>query len=152
MAFLSEGVLSNPIDTELFVDFVIKNGVKLNDWSKDHVYDAFVDDFVKREPVEKALERSIMFMDKWTQSKGLELKNFFREITTNEAVYVINLGKVSPWLLFLANSAADLLEEFNDEHFRLIESKIDPKFWQKRMTSKAEDVAFAKEVLGTSGL
>jgi len=54
--------------------------------------------------------------------------------------------------LFLANSAADLLEEFNDEQFRLIESKIDPKFWQKRMTSKAEDVAFAKEVLGTSGL
>lgn len=142
----------DPIDTERFVDFVIKNGVKLKDWDKDHVYDAFVDDFVKREPVEKALERSIIFMDKWTQSKGLELKDFFREITTNEAVYVINLGKVSPWVLFIADSAAELLGELNDEQFGMIESKIDPKFWQKKMTAHKEDVAFAKEVLGGSGL
>lgn len=142
----------DPIDTELFVDFVIKNGVKLNDWDKDFVYDAFVDDFVKREPVEKALERSVIFMDKWTQSKDLDLKNFFREITTNEAVYVIKLGKISPWVLFLADSASDLLGEFNDEQFGIIESKIDPKFWQKKMTNNKDDVAFAKEVLGASGL
>lgn len=141
-----------PIDTELFVDFVIKNGVKLKDWDKDHVYDAFVDDFVKREPVEKALERSVLFMDKWTQSKQVPLKDFFREITTNEAVYVINLGKVSPWILFLADSAAELLEEFNDEQFALIESKIDPKFWHKKMVNNKDDVSFAKEVLGASGL
>jgi len=142
----------DPIDTELFVDFVIKNGVKLNDWDKDHVYDAFVDDFVKREPVEKALERSVIFMDKWTQSKQLNLKDFFREVTTNEAVYVIKLGKISPWVLFLAESASELLGEFNDEQFGIIESKIDPKFWQKKMTNNKDDVAFAKEVLGASGL
>ena len=141
-----------PIDTELFVDFVIKNGVKLKDWDKDHVYDAFVDDFVKREPVEKALERSVLFMDKWTQDKNVPLKDFFREITTNEAVYVINLGKVSPWVIFLAESAAELLNEFNDEQFGIIESKIDPKFWQKKLTNNAADVTFAKEILESSGL
>lgn len=141
-----------PIDTELFVDFVIKNGVKLKDWDKDHVYDAFVDDFVKREPVEKALERSIIFMDKWTQDKGLELKDFFREITTNEAVYVINRGKVSPWVLFIAESAAELLGELNDEQYGMIESKIDPMFWQKKLTNNKDDVSFAKEVLSGSGL
>ena len=142
----------DPIDTELFVDFVIKNGVKLKDWDKDHVYDAFVDDFVKREPVEKALERSVVFMDKWTTEKGIPLKDFFREITTNEAVFVINLGKISPWVIFLADSAAELLDEFNDEQFGIIESKIDPKFWQKKLTNNADDVMFAKEILGSSGL
>jgi len=141
-----------PIDTELFVDFVIKNGVKLNDWEKEHVYDAFVDDFVKREPVEKALERSVIFMDKWTTGKNLELSNFFREITATEATYVIKMGKISPWVIFLAGSATELLDEFNDEQFGIIESKIDPKFWQGKMIKYKEDVTFAKEILGASGL
>jgi hypothetical protein len=142
----------DPIDTELFVDFVIKNGVKLNDWDKEHVYDAFVDDFVKREPVEKALERSVIFMDKWTRKKDLPLSNFFKAITATEATYVIKMGKISPWVIFLANSAPDLLDEFNDEQFGIIESKIDPKFWQGKMTKHKEDVLFAKEILGASGL
>ena len=66
--------------------------------------------------------------------------------------YVIKLGKISPWVLFLAESASELLGEFNDEQFGIIESKIDPKFWQKKMTNNKDDVAFAKEVLGASGL
>jgi hypothetical protein len=141
-----------PLNTEMFVDFVIKNGVKLKDWDKEYVYDLFVDDYVKREPVDKALERSILFMDNWTSSKSLELKDFFREITTIEATGVIKMGKISPWVIYLADSANEMLEEFNDEQFGIIENRIDPKVWQQKMVNNKEDVSFVKEILGAAGL
>jgi hypothetical protein len=142
----------DPLNTELFVDFIIKNGVKLKDWDKEYVYDLFVCDYIQREPVEKALERSVLFMDNWTKSKDVPLHDFFRQITTIEATNVFKMGRISPWVIYLADSATELLNEFNDEQFGIIESKIDPKIWQKKMITNKEDVSFAKEILGATGL
>ena len=91
-------------------------------------------------------------MDTWTKSKDLPLHDFFREITTIEATNVFKMGRISPWVIYLADSATELLNEFNDEQFGMIESKIDPKFWQQKMVTNKEDVSFAKEILGATGL
>lgn len=143
---------NDPINTELFVDFVIKNGVKLNDWATDKVYEAFVNDYVKREPVEKALERSVLFITAWCEDKQLPFDSFFNEITTIEAARVIQQGKISPWMLFLAATANSLLAEFNEEQFAMISNVIDPKFWKAKLTKNPDDVAFAKEIIGAANL
>ena len=39
-----------PLYIEKYIDFVIMNGIKLKDWSKDYVYDTYIDDLIKKEP------------------------------------------------------------------------------------------------------
>ena len=49
----------NPLYPERFVDFVIKSGVKLDHWCRDELYDKYLSDLVKVEPVESAVQRSL---------------------------------------------------------------------------------------------
>lgn len=142
----------DPINTDMFIDFIIKNGVKLRDWRTDFVYESYLEDLMRKEPPEKGLERTIVFLSKWAEENNGEFQNFFREVSTIEASFYIKAGRISPWVLYLADSAGDLLSEFNDEQYGMIETIIDPGVWTKRMTKNPTDVRFIRDTLKVAGL
>jgi hypothetical protein len=141
-----------PINIDQFIDFVIKNGVKLKDWTKEFVYDQYVEDLIKKEPADSAVERSIVTMDEWAQKNKTTMGNFFKEISANEAAFLIKRGKLSPWALYLAESGDPLMQSFNEEHVKIISGMIDPSFWHKKFKSKSDDVDFIADVLKAAGL
>jgi hypothetical protein len=142
----------NPINTNDFVDFVIRNGVKLNDWQKDYVYETYLQDLVSKEPPEKGLERTIVFMNEWADENNCTYDQFFSVIPTTEAAYLIKTGRISPWVLYLSESAGNLLDQFNDEQYNMIKAIIDPSVWTKRIQKHSEDVKFIKETLKVAGI
>lgn len=140
-----------PVYPEQFIDFVINNSVKLKDWTKDYVYDTYINALVKKEPADSAVERSITEIIKWTDNNNTPFVTFFSQITANEASYLIRTGKISPWVLYLSDSGGKLVERFNMDHSNVIGDIIDPGYWVKKFKNN-EDVAYVKTLLAQAGI
>ena len=141
-----------PIFPEQFIEFVISNGVKLKDWTNDQVYYLFIEDLIKREPANSAAERTITNILEWCENNKVLFNEFFRNVGPNEGSYLIRTGKISPWVLYLCESAEVLMNSFNEDHSKIIADIIDPGYWMRKFKKQNEDVIYIKEVLHQAGL
>ena len=55
----------NPLYPERYIDYVLHSKIKLDHWARDDLYEAYLIDAIKREPVEAALQRTITTMMDW---------------------------------------------------------------------------------------
>jgi len=140
------------IDTERFIDFVIKNGVKLRDWRKAFVYETFLQELMNKEPVERALERTLIALQEWATDNETTYNKFFEYVTTTEATHIIRSGRISPWVLYLSESAGELMGRMSSEQGEMIQSIINPSVWQARFHNRQDDVKFVVDVLDKAGL
>jgi len=141
-----------PMYPDQFIEFVIKNSVKLKDWTKDFVYDLYIEDIIKKEPAESATERTITEIMEWCKKNDVSFNNFFCDISANEAAYLIKTGRISPWVLYLANSGDQLMARFNEDHGKMIGKIIDPGFWMKKFKKSVDDVEYIRNLLTQVGL
>ena len=139
--------LLKPIRVEQYIDFVIMNNIKLKDWTKDFVYDIYINDLVKKEPAADAIERTIKEIIDWCDKNSVEFGKFFSSISANEASYLIKVGKISPWALYLADTGDDLMGRFNEDNSKMIGAIIDPAFWKKKFKKAEEDVDYIRSLL-----
>ncbi len=141
-----------PINTDAFVDYVIKNGVKLKDWTKEYVYDAYLKEHVIKEPADKALERTIVEMEKWAKQNNDCFRDFFRKANENEATFMIRSGRISPWVLYLSESGDELFKRLNEEHGKIIDESINPEDWEVIFEKRQDEVEFVASILDEAGI
>lgn len=137
----------NPISPERFINYVIDNGIKLKDWTKDYVYDSYLKELIIKEPAERALERTIKEMDKWAEENNDVFNNFFINANVNEATFMLRNGRVSPWVLYLSETGDQLLNKMNIEHEKIIAESIDPDDWKKIFEKRPDEVDFVMGIL-----
>lgn len=154
-AFVKFGSFINnvePLYPERFIDFVIKSGVKLDHWCRDELYDKYLTDLVKVEPVESAIQRSLQYMMEWGDENNANFAHYFRYVNLNRAVHHIREGKVSPWMVMNTASGVELLKKFSDEQLELVNQTLDIPFWAKKIRDNPADVALVKEVCKETGI
>lgn len=137
---------------ESFAEWLIKNGKKLTDWSKDSTYDAFLLEYVRKEPGMRALERTIIYLNEWAQESGKEWNQYFMEVSTGRAVHDIRACKISPWVLYLSETGDQLLTRFNSEQIGLIEHIIDATFWMSVFKTNDTEVDQIQETCSVAKL
>ena len=135
----------NPIYPEKYIDFVILSKIKLDHWARDDLYEAYLIDTLKAEPVEAALQRSITTMMDWAQEQNAQWSDYFRLVNTTRAVQHIQQGKISPWLLLGCIPGKTLLKSFSDEQLQMTARYINPEFWQSKFKSYPADHLFVTE-------
>lgn len=136
-----------PVDQDRFVDFVFRNYSKDREWCKGKVYEAYIIDLLGKEPVEKGLERSILTMVEWGEKYNTEWTTFFEGVSPSEATHLVQMGKISPWVMFLAETSDSLWDRLSEEQYSIIDSVINTKIWMARFTIKKEDVTWARDTL-----
>jgi hypothetical protein len=141
-----------PIYPEQFIEFVIKNGVKLKDWTKDFVYDTYIENLVKTEPATSATERTITDILEWCNKNGVKFDKFFSAISENEAAYMIKTGRITPWVLYLSTTGEELMTRFSEDHAKIIRDIIDAGFWMRKFKKAADDVEYITTLLEQAGL
>lgn len=141
-----------PIYIEQYIDYVLLNGVNLKDWTKDFVYEIYITDLVKKEPAVSGAERTITEIIKWSEANNTDFVDFFSSISSNEAAYIIKMGRISPWVLYLASSGGNLMARFNEDHANMVAGIIDAGFWMKKFKKAPDDVAYIKSLLEQAGL
>ncbi len=154
-AFVKFGSFINNVDPlypERFIEYVIKSGVKLDHWCRDELYEKYLADLIKIEPVESAIERSLKYMMEWGEEQNANFAHYFDYVNINRAVHHVRDGKVSPWLLLNSESGIKLLRKFNDEQLELVNQTLDLSFWSKKFKEQPADVAFVKEVCKETGI
>jgi len=132
---------------EKFIDFVIKSGVKLDHWCRDELYDTYLFEMIKVEPVEGAVKRSLETMMDWGDKNQAPYNDYFKYVNHNRAVNDIRYGRISPWMLLNSAEGVQLLESFNDEHLNIIEPVLDIIYWKKHFTNNKDDVKLVKEII-----
>ena len=140
------------LEPEKFAEWLIKNGKKLADWSKDALYDEFLLEYVKKETGLRALERSILYLAEWAEDNSTDWQEYFKIVSTARAVHDIRSAKISPWLIYLSETGRDLLIRFSDEQIKMINHIIDAKFWTKVFVKNPEEVEEVQAACVAAGI
>lgn len=142
----------NPLYPDKFVDYVIKSGVKLDHWCRDALYEKYLYDTLKTEPVEAAVQRSITTMIDWAEQNSASYTHYFNYVNLNRAVHDIKNGKISCWVILNSKSGHDMLNKFSDEQLDMIAPALDMPYWVKRFKETPADVALVKEICRETGI
>ena len=145
-------VTNEYLKPEEFAEWLIKEGKKLADWSKDKLYDEFLLVYVKKEPGMKALERTIIYLDSWGKEHNKPWQDYFKEVSSARAVHDIRSAKISPWMIYLCESGDELLVKFSDEQVKMIQHIIDATFWMKQFANNREEVEEVKNACEVAGI
>ena len=141
-----------PVDQSRFVDYVFRNSIKERDWCKDKVYEAYIVELLAKEPANRGLERSVKTMEKWSQENDKPFNEFFIHVSPAEATHLVKMGKISPWVLYLAETSDHLWDRLSDEQADIIASVINPKIWKAKFELKKDDCSFTRDVLREAGI
>lgn len=142
----------NPLYPDQYLDYLIREGIKISKWCDDEVYDEYASRMIRKESVETALERSIHTMVEWSESCEHEWYDYFRKVSKSRAVWNIRDGKVSPWLVLNCASGKALMASFSDEQLQMVYAILDPKHWGIRFARHKSDVNLVKDIAKKAGL
>jgi hypothetical protein len=142
----------NAINPEEFIDFVIRNSVKLDKWTSDSVYETYIQELNRKESADRAVERSILLMQKWGEEYDRPFNKFFEEVSKPLAIHYIKSGRISPWVIFNCDNGAELIDSLSDHELTLINDCLEPAFWTRKFNARAEDVQFVKMILKKAGV
>ena len=142
----------NPLYPTKFVDYVIKSGVKLDHWCRDELYEKYLFDILKVEPVESAVQRSLQTMMEWGDTHNANYAHYFNYVSLNKAVHDIINGKISFWIILNSNTGKTMVSNMSDEQLAMIAPVFDVPFWMKKFKQSPADVALVQEICNEVGI
>lgn len=135
-----------------FIDYVIKNNLPIDNWTHDIVFEQYIKELIRTEPPEQALERAIILMREWGQQHDKPWNDFFREVNTNQIANWVKMGRISPWVLYNADSAADMLTRCTPEQVGIIMTAAPVAQWSLKFKNDKEGANFVKDTLKKAGI
>jgi len=154
-AFVKFGSFINnvsPLYPDKFVDYVIKSGIKLDHWCRDELYEKYLFEALKTEPVESAVQRTIQTMMEWADDHKAEFAHYFHYVSLNKAVHDIRNGYISPWVILNTSSGQTMVRNMSDDQLDMIAPAFDVPFWLRRFKELPADVAMVKEICKEVGI
>lgn len=142
----------NAVNPNAFIEFLLKSGLKIDQWHLAPVYELYLRELSKRETPDAALERNFRVMERWATEYDEDWTNFFRKVAPAEAVLMITAGRISPWVLYTAQSSEDLFARMSPEQIELIQPALDPAFWSRKLEDHHQEVEAIRSVLEEAGI
>lgn len=142
----------NPLYPDKFIDYVIKSGVRLDNWCRDELYEKYLYDIIKVEPVDAAVQRTISTMVDWGSVNAAAYEHYFNYVNLNRAVYDIKNGNISCWIMLNCVSGKTMLEKFTDDQLDMIAPALDMPHWIRKFKDSPADVAMIKEICREIGI
>jgi len=142
----------NPLYPDKFIDYVIKSGVKLDHWCRDAIYEKYLCEIIKVEPVESAVQRTLKTMMEWGDANNADFSHYFKYVSLNRAVHDISNGHISPWVVLNSVTGQSLIRGMSDEQLNMIAPVFDVPYWLRRFKELPADVALVKEICAEAGI
>ena len=143
------------INPTAFLDWLLKNNKKIDNWCRDEFYATYLHEWLRREAVSDALERALNEMQAYADDHP-ELQNgfsdYFRYGNSNRVVHHIATGRISPWIVYNCASGVEFLDQLNEEQVGMIIQCIDPAFWQRQFQDYLADTEWVKDILQKANL
>tara|TARA_B100001057_G_scaffold131867_1_gene131119 strand:+ start:4580 stop:5317 length:738 start_codon:yes stop_codon:yes gene_type:complete len=140
------------INTAKFIDWVIDNNIKLDQWTYDVHYEKYIDTHLRVESWQDAVSRSLKTMENWADEHEVQLNTYFFAGKLTKICHDVVHGRVSSWVIFNCESGVNFLSKVNEEQLALIYPYIDPDFWQKNFIKYHNETEIVKSALKDAGL
>ena len=138
-----------------YTDWLLKNNKKLDQWCKDAFYVEWLQQYMRKESVDDAVERAFKEMQDATEvdiNLHKDFKNYFKYGGRNRICHHIANGRISPWIIYNCDTGVEFLSDLNEEQLTIIMPWIDPDFWQQKFRDYVADVEYIKNILKEAGL
>ena len=149
--FGSYCVNANVINVSRFVDWLLSNNIKIDNWATDSNYSKFLIDYLRTENPFDALARSVECCADLAESENIQPNDVLRYINPNKICYAINMGKISPWMLYQSGSGVHFLDTLNQDHVKIIIDYINPEQWALKFHREPDLTKQIKDLLKTAG-
>jgi hypothetical protein len=140
--FGSYCINTHVIDTDAYTRWLIRKQAKIKDWPTDRMYMLFVQDHLKKEQVERALERFVEHASK---------TSYFETFWESASGYLISdwveSGKISPWILICSTRAQIAVNQMNSEQLDRVANAIDTDYWGKKIKQNPVDADWVRHII-----
>lgn len=134
-------------DAEGYVRWLLKHSIKLDKWTSDQQFNKWNKERLKKESVDRAVERTVIFMIEWAMPIDKNWSDYWTDANTNDIVFHICAGRISPWVIYSSKDAQRMLDRMNQEQLNMIIEYIDPTYWQRKMTTHKPDFKWVEGIL-----
>lgn len=148
-------ILQNDIlNKEEFITNIISTGKPVYEWTTQKTRDSWVLNCILNEHPRRGIERSILALIEWGEITNNEWNTFFANVSTERAILWIETGKISPWLIYLAEreSSNQLMNRFSDSEFEYILKYIDVTHFERKTIQYRNDCNEIKQLLNEANL
>ena len=141
----------NALNVNRFVDWLLKNQVKVDAWNSDNSYNKFLTEYLREEDPLDAIARSIETTILLAESERVLNRDILRYANKNKICYAITTGKISPWMLYQSDSGTKFLDGLDETQVKMIIDYINPELWAIKFIRDIKIVPQVKELLVAVG-
>ena len=116
------------------------------------VYEKYLFDMLKTEPVESAIQRTLQTMMEWGDDHSANFSHYFLYVSLNKAVHDIRSGHISPWVILNTLSGQKLIKNLSDDQLEMIAPAFDIPHWVRKFKDVPADVALVKDICKEVGI
>jgi hypothetical protein len=142
---------ANVLNVSRFVDWLLKNQIKIDSWNTDTIYTRFLIEYLREEDPLDAIARSIETSIKLAEIETIQSKDILRYGNKNRICQVITNGKISPWMLYQSDSGTEFLGSLDPLQEKLVMDYINPELWAIKFKRNTDKVTQVKELLNAGG-
>lgn len=139
------------LSVERYVDWLLQNKIRIDEWASDTVYKRYLLEFLRHESPLDAVARSIETLVELSSDGVGSSADYLRWGNSNRVCHHITTGYISPWLLYQCNSGVEFLNALNADQLRIVYDYVNPELWALQFTRNPDRVAEVKELLRHGG-
>jgi hypothetical protein len=139
------------INVSRYIDWLLKNRIKIDTWRSDKNYTRYLVEYLREEDPFDAIYRSIETIMELAREENILPKDYLRFVSPNKICYAITTGKISPWLLYQSTGGVKFLSSLGADHVKMINEYINPELWAIKFLKNKDTVKQIKEILSLGG-
>lgn len=137
----------NVINIPRFLDWLIKNQIKIDSWNTDTNYNKFLIEYLRIEDPFDAIKRSVETTIELSEIEKIQSCDILRYGNGNRICQNIVNGKISPWMLYCSDSGIRFLDTLNETQVKIVTDYINPEQWAIKFKKNVNVVNQIKEIL-----
>ena len=149
--FVRYCVATRVISPSRFLEWLLKNNKKIDNWCKDSMYEEYLLWYLTVESPEDALTRAIEFSLDWAEKNQAKAEDCLRYGSSNGMVHAIVSGRISAWVIYNSESGQSFLTTLNSEQISIIWPYVNTEVWQKKFADYKADQEYVREILTNLG-
>lgn len=135
-----------------YLDFLITYNVPLNKWNSDSIYSTYIKSLLKKEIPDRAVEKSIKEMERWSKRTGYKWTQYFVAEDKYKIIHSIKMGRISPWVIYNCSTGKEFMTLLDTSDLNHVFDYIDPGFWNTKFNRKTKERHAIESVLNECGL
>lgn len=141
----------NVLNVSRYIDWLLKNQIKIDSWCQDTNYTKFLIEYLRIEDPMDAIARSIETTINMASVERILSKDYLRYGNSNKICYAITTGKLSPWILYHSASGKEFLDKLDESQIKMVIDYLNPELWAIKFKREPEKVDEVKSLLTLAG-